>query len=269
MKGRKFIAVIAVLVGMVLVIYSCQKKARVTSSEAHKIKLYQAKEFPNLKNLQGFSQEALTLHLALYKGYVKKTNELIQKMQEMVKEGKANSPEFAELKRRFGFEFDGMKLHELYFESMGGGATLNHNSKLYKAIVANFGSFDAWKKDFIATAMIRGSGWVILYYDPSTGRLMNAWINEHHEGHLVNCKIIFPMDVFEHAYMIDFRLNKKEYVETFLKNLNWDIAIARFEGTSIQKKHKEKTSQEKGVTSKSEKTQQKNKVEKEKTLSKE
>ncbi len=234
MKKGKLASLIAILAGVILIMYSCQKELKNQSKETIQIKPYKAKEFPSIKDLKGFSPEALNLHITLYKGYVNKTNELLEKLKTMSREGKTDTPEFSELKRRLGFEFDGMKLHELYFESLGGSGKPNQKSKLYRLIVANFGSFDAWKKDFIATAKTRGSGWVILYYDPATQRLMNVWVNEHHEGHLAGCRIVFPMDLFEHAYMIDFGLNKLAYIEAFLNNLNWQVIEARFEGKPVK-----------------------------------
>ncbi len=236
MKAKKLISFITILAGVTLIIYSCQKGLENQREKVLQIKPYEAKEFPLIKNLKGFSPEALKLHITLYKGYVNKTNELLERLKTMAEKGKTDTPEFAELKRRFGFEFDGMRLHELYFESLGGNGKPDPESKLYKLIVANFGSFDAWKKDFIATAKTRGSGWVILYFDPATQRLMNVWVNEHHEGHIVGCKIIFPMDVFEHAYIIDFGLNKLAYIEAFLNNLNWKIIESRFEGKPVKEK---------------------------------
>ena len=128
--------------------------------------------------------------------------------------GKNGSPEYAELKRRFGWEFDGMRLHEYYFENLGGKGILDTSGRpLYSKIVADFGSYDNWKADFIATGAMRGIGWAVLYLDPQYSRLLNTWINEHDLGHLAGGKPILIMDVFEHAYMIDYLLDRAAYIE--------------------------------------------------------
>ncbi len=227
---KKYLSVVVVLVA-VLGIFGC--KGVVKEKETGKmepVKPYEAKDYSHLIGMPGFSETALRVHFALYQGYVKNTNKLLDEMKSLLDGGQGNSPQFAELKRRFGFEFNGMKFHELYFENLGGvpGETLNSQSGLYKAIVENFGSFENWKRDFSATASARGIGWVVLYYDPSSGRLMNAWINEHHVGLLSGCKPILVMDVFEHAYMVDYQTDKTSYIDAFFNNINWKVVEARF-----------------------------------------
>jgi len=144
---------------------------------------YQAKDFSHLYGMKGFSDALLSQHFTLYQGYVKNTNKLHVKLDEMSKVGQDRTPDFAGLKRMYGWEFDGMRLHEYYFENLGGKAALDSSSNLYKAIVDQYGSFDQWKKDFAATGLIRGVGWAILYRDSRTGKLTNAWISEHNLGH--------------------------------------------------------------------------------------
>lgn len=139
----------------------------------------------------------------------------------MLKEGKAGSPEFAELKRRFGWEFNGMRLHEYYFENLGGKGSLEKTGKLSKKISEEFGSLESWEKEFKATGTMRGIGWTILYQDPLSGRLLNFWINEHDAGHPAGCTPILVLDVFEHAFMIDYGLKRADYVEAFFKNIHW------------------------------------------------
>ena len=134
---------------------------------------------------------------------------------------KAGTPEFAEIKRRFGWEFNGMRLHEYYFENLGGKGGIDKGGKLYKKFSDNFGSYDKWEKDFRATGAMRGIGWIILYQDITNGNLMNFWINEHDTGHPAGCHPILILDVFEHAFMIDYGLKKADYIETFFKNINW------------------------------------------------
>jgi len=160
----------------------------------------------------------------LYQGYVTNTNKVADALSAMAKEGKTQSPEYAELKRRFGWEWNGMRLHEYYFGNMiKGGKGIDKNTNLYKKILADFGSYENWEKDFKATGAMRGIGWVILYYDGNEGRLFNTWINEHDGGNLCGAKPILVMDVFEHAYMIDYGLKKADYIEAFVKAIDWTI----------------------------------------------
>jgi superoxide dismutase, Fe-Mn family len=188
---------------------------------------YKAKDYSKITGLEGFSENLRRNHFTLYQGYVKNTNLLISKLRTMVAEGQDASPDFAELKRRFGWEFNGMRLHEYYFENMSGGKPLSENSALGKMILRDFGSFDNWKKDFVATGKMRGVGWVVLFYDPVGNRLMNVWIEQHEANHLAGATPLLVMDVFEHAYMIDYELNRAKYIDVFFKNLNWDIVSAR------------------------------------------
>ncbi len=189
---------------------------------------YKAKEYSFLLGMPGFSDKALNTHFKLYQGYVSNTNLLLEILAKLVSEGKNRSPEYAEIKRRFGWEFDGMRLHEDYFENLGGVGSLDPKSALYTRIVSDFGSFDLWKADFIATGSMRGIGWAILYQDPRSGRLVNIWINEQDVGHLAGGTPLLIMDVFEHAYMIDYLLDRAQYIDAFFKNINWQAVIQRY-----------------------------------------
>jgi len=185
---------------------------------------YEAKNFESLLGTKGFSDQLLKNHFTLYQGYVTNTNKVADALSAMAKEGKTTTPEYAELKRRFGWEFNGMRLHEYYFDNMiKGGKVIDKNTNLYKKIVADFGSYENWEKDFKATGAMRGIGWVILYYDGTEGRLFNTWINEHDAGHLSGAKPLIVMDVFEHAYMIDYGLKKADYIEAFFNAIDWTI----------------------------------------------
>lgn len=186
------------------------------------------KDFSHLLGMPGFSDKLLNMHFKLYQGYVSNTNILNQLLKEKASSGKDRSPEYAGLKRIFGWEFDGMRLHEYYFGNLGGDGSLQEDSPLYKAIVQQFGSFENWKKDFIATGLIRGIGWAILYQDPQSSKLVNVWINEHDLGHLAGGTPILVMDVFEHAYMPDYGLDRAKYIDAFFKNIDWNAASLRF-----------------------------------------
>lgn len=188
---------------------------------------YAAKDYGKLLGMQGFSETLLKNHFTLYQGYVTNTNKVLDALDQMVRDGKAASPEFAELKRRLGWEFNGMRLHEFYFENLGGKAALDPNGMLGKKLVAQFGSVEAWEKDFRATAAMRGIGWVILYEDPASGRLINFWINEHDVGHPAGCYPLLILDVFEHAFMVDYGLKRADYIESFFKNIDWKAVESR------------------------------------------
>lgn len=188
---------------------------------------YTAKDYSNLMGMEGFSEILLKNHFALYQGYITNTNKLLDTVEQMLKDGKTGAQEYAELKRRLGWEFNGMRLHELYFENLGWKAGLDKNGMISRKIAGSFDSYEAWEKDFKATGAIRGIGWVILYYDITSDRLINFWINEHDVSHPAGCIPVLVMDVFEHAFMLDYGLKRADYVETFLKNINWENAEAR------------------------------------------
>jgi len=188
---------------------------------------YAAKDYGKLIGMNGFSETLLKNHFALYQGYVTNTNKVWDALQAMLKDGKTAAPEFAEMKRRFGWEFNGMRLHELYFDNLGGKGTMNKSGKLAKLLPGAYGSVEAWEKDFRATGAMRGIGWVVLYQDDTNGWLFNQWISEHDGGHPAGCRPILIMDVFEHAYMLDYGLKKADYIEAFFKNINWDAVEAR------------------------------------------
>ncbi len=189
---------------------------------------YENKNFDHLLGLTGFSDTLLKNHFTLYQGYVTNTNKLFDLINGMVKEGKVSTPEFAELKRRFGWEFNGMRLHELYFGNLAkSGKVLAKESALMKKIVADFGSYENWEKEMRAITAMRGIGWGVLCYDISTGRLFNTWINEHDVGHLSTCAPILVIDVFEHAYITDYGIKRADYLEALFKVLNWEEASRR------------------------------------------
>ena len=188
---------------------------------------YTAKDYSNLIGMDGFSETLLKNHFTLYQGYVTNTNKLLDSLATMLKEGKVGTTEYSELKRRFGFEFNGMRLHEYYFDNLGGKGGLDKSGKLAKKLSDAFGSYDAWEQDFRATGAMRGIGWTILYQDNITGQLLNQWINEHEVGHPAGCIPILVMDVFEHAFITDYGLKRAGYIEAFFKNLNWEIVEGR------------------------------------------
>lgn len=190
---------------------------------------YVAKDYSKLIGMQGFSETLLKNHFTLYQGYVNNTNKLMDSLERMVKANETLTPEYAELKRRFGWEFNGMRLHELYFGNLGGKSQLNRNGALGKRLAQDFGSYENWERDFKSTGAMRGIGWSILYQDTVTGGLLNLWINEHDAGHPAGCNPLLIMDVFEHAFMTDYQTKKTEYIDAFMRNVNWSVAESRLE----------------------------------------
>ena len=188
---------------------------------------YTAKDYSKLLGMEGFSETLLKNHFTLYQGYVTNTNKLMETLGQMGKEGKTATPEFAELKRRLGWEFNGMRLHEHYFENLGGKGGVDKTGKLYKKVSEDFGSYEAWEKEFRAVGAMRGIGWTVLYQDKLTGSLINFWINEHDVGHPAGCTPILILDVFEHAFMIDYGLKRADYIEAFFKNIDWKAVESR------------------------------------------
>lgn len=185
--------------------------------------MYKPKDFKHLLGMEGMSDALLTNHFTLYEGYVKNTNAVVA---ELLASKEPGTPDYAELKRRFGWEWNGMRLHELYFGNMT-REKKEMGSEISAMIESTFGSVEAWKKDFIGTGTMRGIGWVILAKDGETGALFNTWIDEHNTGNLAGATPLLVMDVFEHAFMLDYGLKRADYIETFFRSIDWDVAEGR------------------------------------------
>jgi Fe-Mn family superoxide dismutase len=201
---------------------------------------YKAREF-NLSNLKGISDETLEMHFKLYEGYVKETNKLNEKIAEFVKGGKVDQEEFAEyseLNRRLGFEYNGMVLHEYYFDNLtngGGKGDPNPTSAFRKAAEQSFGSYDIWKAEFVGIGKMRGVGWAICYENPANGALSNHWITLHETGNVAGFNPVLVMDVWEHAYLLDYKpADRPKYIEAFLSNVDWGRADKRLEKQTAQ-----------------------------------
>lgn len=190
---------------------------------------FEEKKF-NIGELKDISVKTIEEHLKLYAGYVKHANLILEKIAELSTDSDKNAYALAEVQRRFGFEFNGMKNHEYYFEQFEGGAkTFDTSSALTHALGAEFGSFDAWVARFKTIAMTRGIGWAMLYYDKKSKALVHAWVDEQHLGQLVDTQIILALDMWEHSYMLDRApSDKKTYVEAFFANLNSEVVEKRF-----------------------------------------
>ncbi len=184
----------------------------------------------DLSGLQGISDETLQIHFGLYEGYVKNTNTLNERITELRQSGKASGadPAYAELVRRLGWEFDGMRLHEYYFDNLTKSASALSSGKLYDTLGEQYGGFDTWKKDFAAVGGMRGIGWAVAYHDPVAKQIVNVWIGDHNVNNLAGCEPVLVMDLWEHAWFRDYKpADKGKYIEAFLANVDWKAAEAR------------------------------------------
>lgn len=183
-----------------------------------------------LPSLDGISDESVKQHIALYEGYVKNFNTLSAKLGEYAADSEANAHALSELIRRRSFEFDGMRLHELYFAQFeGGAAELSSDSALAQTFATEYQKSEYFLAMFKAIAMMRGPGWAMLYYDKQAHKLLSGFVGEQHQGHFATLPIILALDVWEHAYILDQgAAGKAKYVEAFFKNLNWKVIEDRF-----------------------------------------
>lgn len=193
---------------------------------------YKAKQF-NLSGLNGISDRTLEMHFKLYEGYVKETNRLAEKISGLLRDGKVDQdemPAYSELKRRLGFEYNGMVLHEYYFGNLkrGGTGDPDKSAPFYQAAEQRFGTYDIWKADFVSTGKMRGVGWAICYEDPTSGQLSNHWISLHQIGNVAGFNPVLVMDVWEHAFLLDYQpADRPKYIEAFFSNIDWSAAEAR------------------------------------------
>jgi len=194
---------------------------------------YKARQF-NLSGLNGISDQTLEMHFKLYEGYVKETNNLTERITEFIKDGNVDQeemPAYSELTRRLGFEYNGMVLHEYYFDNLqSGGGTGNpqQTSEFQKAAAATFGSYDIWKADFVGIGKMRGVGWAICNQNPANGRISNHWITLHETGNVAGFSPILVMDVWEHAFLLDYKpAERPKYIEAFFSNINWNMVEER------------------------------------------
>ncbi|HXZ99263.1 MAG TPA: Fe-Mn family superoxide dismutase [Candidatus Binatia bacterium] len=193
---------------------------------------YKAKEF-QLSGLHGISDQTLEVHLGLYAGYVKNTNTLTEQIVEMSQKGQTGSLAYNELTRRLPFEYNGMVLHEWYFDNLAKdtGGEISSSSPLGRALGDSFGDIETWKRDFTAIGGMRGVGWAVTYLDPATKRLSNHWITLHQDGNIAGFKPVVVMDVWEHAFLLDYKpADRPKYIEAFFRNLNVGACEARLTG---------------------------------------
>jgi superoxide dismutase, Fe-Mn family len=194
------------------------------------MKKYEPKQF-NIGELKGLSKVSIDEHIKLYEGYIKHVNLIGEQLSN--KTGLEYSDR--EMQRRLGFEFGGMKNHEIYFDSLSDGAKeINKESELYKAIENEWGSFDKWLGLFKQTAQTRGVGWTILYFDKENNKLLNTWVDEQQFGHLPGTKAILALDMWEHSFVLDYKPSGKvQYIEDFFQNLNWSKIEDNYTSASL------------------------------------
>lgn len=194
------------------------------------MRMYEAKQF-NIPALEGISQKSIDEHLGLYQGYVKNFNAMSALLPEYAQDSEKHAHALSELIRRRSFEFGGMRLHELYFAQFEGGATpLNSGSKLYAALEKEYKNPEHVQPYVKAIGNMRGPGWAILYWDPVGKCILGGFSGEQHQGHFVTLPIILALDVWEHAFILDYGAQGKgKYIDAFFKNLNWKVLEERFE----------------------------------------
>jgi Fe-Mn family superoxide dismutase len=196
-------------------------------------KKFEEKKF-NVGKLVGISDKTTEEHLKLYAGYVKNANTVTEKLMELGRDYEKNAYFIGELFRRFSFEYNGMRNHELYFDSLsGGGKPLDEKSALSKKLVETCGSVEIFLAGFKNIALTRGIGWAVLWYDKKDDRLLTSWVDEQHLGQLSGCAPILALDMWEHSYVADYQPSgKKKYIDDFFENLSWSKAEKNFETTS-------------------------------------
>lgn len=182
----------------------------------------------DIPELDGISKESIDMHLGLYEGYVKHVNLIRDKIAAFSNDPDNNGFAIAEMQRRLGFEFGGMRNHEYYFAQFEGGAKELPDGPLKSKMEEQWGSVDAWVNRFKTIAKTRGVGWAMLYHDPHTDQLVQTWVDEQHLGQLPDLDIILALDMWEHSYLRDYvSSDKGQYIDAFFKNLNWEAVSAR------------------------------------------
>jgi len=187
---------------------------------------YTAKLDLKPERLEGLSEKLIEQHWKLYEGYVDNVNLLRSALEDGLRGGKALSDQFlSEIERRLGFEYNGMVLHEYYFGALAPGlAEPGKSSKLALRFAKDFGTYENWKKRFSDIGKMRGVGWVMAAIDPSFGKLVNFWVSDHEVGHVAGFIPIIAMDMWEHAYILDYGAKadgRAAYIEAYFKNLDW------------------------------------------------
>ncbi|MFB6259125.1 MAG: superoxide dismutase [Thiohalorhabdaceae bacterium] len=190
--------------------------------------VYSAREELKPSGLNGISDEQINDHWNLYVGYVNNANALHKQLADMRAQGEGGTAAYTDRRRRFGFEYDGMVLHEYYFGNLKAGVDMNHDGPFGALVAEQFGSVDAWIEDFKTCGKSRGIGWTVTYYDPATGQVNNHFIQHHEDGHIAGFIPLVVMDCFEHAWMVDHGAGGRgAYIDAVVDNLNWNVIDER------------------------------------------
>lgn len=191
---------------------------------------YTPKKF-NLRTLEGLSEKQIKVHLGLYEGYVKHVNLIMATIAAYGKtEDEGGKYAIGELRRRLAFEFNGMRMHEYYFEQFEGEKGEDRESALAKAAAEKYGSGENFIAHIKEVAGTRGIGWAVVYKDVRANTIHTVFVNDHELGQLAGLPILLALDLWEHAYMVDYvPADKKSYVDVFLANVNWSIVENRFD----------------------------------------
>ena len=179
--------------------------------------------------LRGISEQVNKWHHDThYAGYVNKRNEIELELEKVDRsKANANYSVFRGLKERETFCANGQILHEIYYDILGGDGKVNNSLSVVKRIEEDFGSFEKWKEDLVASSKV-ALGWAILAYDPSDGKLRNFIGDTQNQGGIWGAIPLVPIDVFEHAYYFDQGPDRAKYIQAFLDNLDWDKVEERF-----------------------------------------
>ena len=192
--------------------------------------MYEPKKF-TIPELEGLSAEGIKQHIGLYEGYVKNFNAISALLPEYAKDAEKNAHALSELIRRRSFEFGGMRLHEHYFAQFEGGAKpIASDGAFAKQLEKEYTKIEHLIPYLTTIGNMRGPGWAILYFDPVGKQFLTGFSEQQHQGHFVTLPIILALDVWEHAYLLDYgATGKGKYMEAFFKNLNWQVMEERFE----------------------------------------
>lgn len=185
--------------------------------------------------LEGISEKQLKEHHdVLYAGYVKKVGEIEEKLKTVdVSAANATFSDLRELKMEETFALNGVKLHEGYFDNMKNGGS-ECSGKICEMILRDFGAYEKWEAEFRAMGLC-ARGWVVLGYDLDEKKLKNVLCDSHNQGGVWNMVALFIMDVYEHAYFLDFATARKAYIEVFFKNIDWGYVNGVIEKFRLEK----------------------------------
>ncbi len=201
------------------------------NQETTKTPIYQfeTKDFSRLIGIKGLSNKLLEQHFELYRGYVRQTNAMSTQLLASLEQKPFSPLEYSSLKKSFAFEYNGMKLHELFFENLSKNKISMNSGMFLKQVLQDYSSLDNWFKELTQTAMTRGIGWVVCYLDTNQNQLISTWIESHDKGPLLEAHPLVVIDLWEHAYITDYGINRVDYMKTILASLDWNVIEERYQ----------------------------------------